>query len=129
MQILSICAAAIVSVAVILTVKRYSSEQALLISVSAGAVILLFVIKDVLESVNAISDMLASAGIKADYIMILFKTLGICFVTEFTCDTVSEAGLTSLNSAVLLAGKVMVLLTALPLFQDIFSTVTTLLSA
>lgn len=128
MDILSIAAVSVVSAVLALTVRRYSAEQALLLSVGAGAVILLFVIKEVLESVGAISDMLSAAGIKAEYIVILMKTLGICFVTEFTCDTVSEAGMPSLNSGVLLAGKVLALTTALPLFRDIFSTVTALLS-
>ena len=128
MNILSICAVAVVCVALILTVRRYSAEQAMLISVAAGVIILLCVIKEVIESVNVISDMLSSAGIKAEYIVILMKSLGICFVTEFTCDTVSEAGMSSLSSNVLLAGKVLVLVTALPLFQDIFATVTSLLS-
>ncbi|MBQ6153427.1 MAG: stage III sporulation protein AD [Ruminococcus sp.] len=128
MSILSICGVAVLSVALALTVRRYSAEQAMLLSLGAGVVILLCVIKEVLESVNTISSMLAAAGIKAEYILILLKTLGICFVTEFTCDSVSEAGMASLSSNVLLAGKVLVLVTALPLFQDIFSTVTQLIS-
>lgn len=128
MSILSICGVAAVSVALVLTVRKYSQEQAILLSVGAGIVILLCVIKEVLESVNTISSMLAAAGIKAEYILILLKTLGICFVTEFTCDSVSEAGLASLSANVLLAGKVLVLMTALPLFQDIFFTVTQLIT-
>ncbi|MBQ3417707.1 MAG: hypothetical protein IJH32_07720 [Ruminococcus sp.] len=128
MNILSVCAVAVVSAALILTVRKYSAEQAIMVSVGAGVVILLCVIKEVLESVSAVSDMLSAAGIKAEYIVILLKSLGICFVTEFTCDTVSEAGMPSLSSNVLLAGKVLVLVTAMPLFQDIFATVTSLLS-
>ena len=96
MSILSICGVAVLSVALALTVRRYSAEQAMLLSLGAGVVILLCVIKEVLESVNTISSMLAAAGIKAEYILILLKTLGICFVTEFTCDSVSEAGMASL---------------------------------
>ena len=128
MNILSVCAVAVVSAALILTVRKYSAEQAIMVSVGAGVVILLCVIKEVVESVSAVSDMLSAAGIKAEYIVILLKSLGICFVTEFTCDTVSEAGMPSLSSNVLLAGKVLVLVTAMPLFQDIFATVTSLLS-
>lgn len=128
MNILSIGAVGIVAAALVLTVRRYSSEQAMLISVGAGVLILLFVIKEVIGNIGAVSDMLASAGIRTEYIVILLKSLGICFVTEFACDTVTDAGMTSLSSNILLAGKILVLVTALPLFQDIFSTVSSLLA-
>ena len=128
MNILSIGAVGIVAAALALTVRRYSAEQAILISVGAGVLILLCVIKEAITGLGAISEMLASASIKTEYIVILLKSLGICFVTEFACDTVSDAGMTSLSSNILLAGKIFVLITALPLFSDIFSTVSTLLA-
>ena len=127
MDILFICAVAVITAAAALTIRRYSAEQALLLSVGASAVILLFVLRQVIESVAMISDLLSQSGISENYILILVKSLGICFLTEFSCDAVSESGITSMSSSVLLAGKIMVLIIAMPLFTDIFSTVASLL--
>ena len=53
--------------------------------------------------------------------------MGICFVTEFACDICRDAGQSALASNVALAGKVMVLVTAVPLYSQILNTVLTLM--
>lgn len=70
--------------------------------------------------------MLADGGIDVSDFTILLKVLGICFVTEFTCDCVTEAGLLSLSTNISFAGKILVLMTALPLFQHILDVIVSL---
>ena len=67
--------------------------------------------------------MLGSAGIDGGDIILLFKIVGICFVTEFTCDCVSEAGLLSLSTNISFAGKILVLVTSLPMFERVISVI------
>ena len=97
-------------------------------SIGAGALILLSVIRETVSAFSSVSSLLYNSKINPEYIVILLKTLGICFLTEFSCDAVTEAGMLSLSSNILLSGKIMVLITALPLFSELFSTVTALLS-
>ena len=54
------------------------------------------------------------------------KTLGICFLTQFAVDSCKDAGESALASKVELAGKVTVVVMALPLFQSIASTAVSL---
>ena len=126
MNIISICALSIVATVLILTVKRYNGELAILISISSAVIILLSVIEYVLFSIDTVSEILASANISSEYIMILLKVMGICFVTEFTCDSVKEAGLISLCSNIALAGKILVLITAMPMFKNVLNVVSAL---
>ena len=126
MNIISICALSIVATVLILTVKRYNGELAILISISSAVIILLSVIEYVLFSIDTVSEILASANISSEYIMILLKVMGICFVTEFTCDSVKEAGLISLSSNIALAGKILVLITAMPMFKNVLNVVSAL---
>ncbi len=126
MNILIICAAAIVSAILAVTVRRYSAEQSMLICIGSAALILLSLVRETAENIALISDLFDQSGIRADYILILLKTLGICFLTEFSCDTATQAGMLSLSTAVLSAGKVLVLVTALPLFTEIFSVISQL---
>lgn len=126
MDILSICAVAIVSAVLSLTLRRHNRELSLIISIGAAIIILLCVIDYILSSIDTVSTILAQANISAENIIILLKAMGICFLTEFTCDCVKEAGLDSLSSNIALAGKVLVLVTALPMFTQILSVVTSL---
>lgn len=129
MNIIAICAAAIISAVLALLLRRQSPQISLLISVGAGVILLLAVIREVLTTADEIQNILTAGGVAAEDIMILMKTLGICYITEFTCDTVTEAGLLSLSTNLSFVGKITVLITALPLFRGILSAVTTLVGA
>ncbi len=126
MNIVTICVVAIVSAVLSITVRRYNHELSLLISIGASVVVLLCVIEYVFTSLESVSTILNSANIDSQYIVILLKVMGICFVTEFTCDCTKEAGFDSLASNIALAGKVLVLVTALPMFNSVLNIVASL---
>ncbi|MBR1533998.1 MAG: hypothetical protein IJ639_06515 [Ruminococcus sp.] len=129
MEIFGICIIGILAAVMALLLRRQSPQTALLLSVGAGTLMILSVIKNILLTTQSISQLLQSSGINADYIVILFKVLGICFLTEFTCDTVTEAGMLSLATNISFAGKVTVLITVLPMFRDIIAAIASMVSA
>lgn len=128
MSILTICGAAVVTAVLAVTLRSQSPHSAMLLSIGAGAVMILSLIRSMPDTLSGISTILANGGIDGSDIAILFKVTGICFITEFTCDCVTEAGLLSLSTNISFAGKLLVLLTALPLFENLLNVVVTLLS-
>lgn len=128
MEIFGLCVIGIIAAVMALLLRRQSPQTALLISIGAGTLMILSVVKNLVLTTQSISGLLQSSGINADYIVILFKVLGICFLTEFTCDTVTEAGLLSLATNISFAGKVTVLIAALPLFNDMIKAIASMVN-
>ena len=126
MNIISICALAIVSIVLSITIKKHNSELSLLVSVSSAVIILLCVIEYVVTSIDTVTDILVNADINPRNIMILLKALGICFITEFTCDCAKDAGMNVLSGNIALCGKILVLVTSFPMFKEILTVVTKL---
>ena len=126
MTIITICGAAIVTAVLAVMLRSQSTHSAMLLSLAAGAIIILSLLKNLPATLSGIQSVLSDGGIDTADIAILLKVMGICFVTEFTCDCVTEAGLLSLSTNISFAGKILVLLTSLPLFQNIISVITTL---
>ncbi len=120
------CAVGILSATAALLLRRQSPQTALLLSIGAGTLIILTVLKNILLTTQSVTQLLQAGGINAEYIVILFKVLGICFLTEFTCDTVTEAGMLSLATNISFAGKVLVLLAAMPLFREVLAAITSM---
>ena len=58
-------------------------------------------------------------GISGEYGVILLKTLGVCFLTQLSADSCRDAGEGALAAKVELAGKLFIVILALPLFQQI----------
>ena len=111
-----------------LALKKYAPEISAVLSVAAGAVILISVLHRMSPVVSQITQLSDKAGLSSAYGRVLIKTIGICFLCRFTADTCRDSGQSALASKVELAGKISVLLIALPLFADILNIVSGLLN-
>lgn len=123
MNILSLAALAVVTVVAMLFLKPKNGELALLLGIAASVVILLALLGSAGTVVRQVQQIVSAANIKASYLAILLKVVGICIVTEFAVNTCRDAGSSALAGNVSLAGKLLVTVTALPLYTDILNTV------
>lgn len=128
MEMIVICGAAIMTAVLAVMLRQQSPHSALLLSLASGAVIILSILKNVPDLLSGVQAILSDSGIDTQSVAVLLKVVGICFVTEFTCDCVTEAGLLSLSTNISFAGKILVLFTALPLFQNILTIITSIQS-
>ncbi len=128
MSIVSVCALSVAAVIIALTLKPKNAEIALLLGVGCSVLILVFVLSQAQSVVNTVNSIVAAAQISTGYIAILLKVIGICLVTEFAVNTCRDAGSQALAGNVSLAGKILVTITALPLYADILNAVIKLLS-
>ena len=129
MNIMTICGIVLI-VAVLGTVlKKYVPEYSIIITIAAGALILIAMLSQFLPAVYQIKDLLASSEIPGEYGLILFKSLGTCFVAQFASDSCKDAGEISLSSKVELAGKLAIVITALPLFEKVTQTALNLMGS
>ena len=123
MNIVSIGVLAVVAVIVALTLRPKSAEIALMLTVACAVLILLAVLSQAGQIIGTVNSIVAAAQINTGYIAILLKVVGICLLTEFAVNTCRDAGCQSLAGNVSLAGKLLVTVTALPLYTDILNTV------
>lgn len=122
MNIIGIVGTALIAAILAVTLKRYNQEYAVIISIIAGVVILVEILRNISPAVREITTLLSGVGLTQEYGWILFKTLGICFLAQFAADSCRDAGESSLASKVELAGKISILVLSLPLFEDIAQT-------
>ncbi|MBQ8000670.1 MAG: hypothetical protein IJ298_05555 [Ruminococcus sp.] len=121
MNIISICVAAIVTSVLAVLLKKHNAEYSLILTVCCVTLILMYLISSVVFAVSGIEDIFANSSIDITYMETLLKCVGICFVTEFTCDCCKDASQNALSSVVLMSGRICVLITAFPLFKEFLS--------
>ena len=56
-----------------------------------------------------------------EYLSVLIKAIGVCYLTQFSADSCRDAGESSLAGKVELAGKIAILISALPLLDSVIS--------
>lgn len=114
----------IVSVCVISTVlcrlfDKESREYQVYIRVASAVIVFSFVliyISPLIETVRTIFEYSAS---DTDYLKILFKATGICYVSQLASDMCRDSGDSLLSSQAELAGRVGLTVTAMPLFEEV----------
>lgn len=99
--------------------RRYQPELALGVGIIAGVLVLSAVVKTLLPTLHSLRTMLEGAALPSAYVGILFRALGICLLTQLAADTCRDAGENALAAKAEFVGKIMLLILALPLFQEI----------
>ena len=119
---LTSCLAAIVLAAFLAVVlRRQNPEQALALTLVAGAVLLMTALQRAVPLLSDVRDMLSQSGLSEEYLHIVFKALGACLLTQLAADVCRDVGEQALANKAEFAGKVSLLLLALPLFEKIGS--------
>ena len=127
MDIILIAGFCITAVVICKVVEKDSREIKTVLTLAAVCIILLKTAGAVTGISSSISDLFNQAGMDTMYLKIIFKGLGICYLTQFACDFSKDCGENALASQVELAGKIALLIVSLPLFNALIEIVKTLL--
>lgn len=127
MGIVTIAAAAVTAAVFAALLRKTNPELSLILVIACSVVLLLWALASASGILENLNSMITSAGLRADYIAILLKVIGICLVTEFAVNVCRDSGSSALAGNLSLAGKLLITLTAMPLYNDIFQTILSLL--
>lgn len=123
MSSLTVCAGAIIASVLAIILKKNNAEYSFILTVCACAIIVTYIAGVILEAVSEIENVYLLSNMSTAYLTLLLKCVGVCFITEFTCDSCKDAGQSALADIVLFSGRIFVLITAIPLFSELLNTV------
>lgn len=118
---MGIAGVAVITAFLAVMLRRSHPEQAMAVTLVAGILMLTAVLGYIAPLLVDIQTMLEASGLSGEYIQILFKSLGICVITQLASDACRDAGEQGLAAKTELAGKLTLLALALPLFEKIGS--------
>lgn len=126
-SVAAIAALALISAILAVILHQYKPEYAMLLSAAAGCGILLLLLSALAPAIEQLQTIMGRAGLSMAYFKILLKGLGVCYLSQFAGDLCRDAGQTSLAGKVELAGKISVVLLALPVAMDMMEWIFTLI--
>ncbi len=104
-----------------LLLKQYKPEFSLLITVLGTVFVFSLILVDMIPLFSTVRGIMARANFSSQYIKIILKALGISYIAEIGTEICRESGYLSLASKVELAGKTAILITAVPMFEELLS--------
>lgn len=123
MVILKVVSFALVALFIILLFKNSRSDIAVLISIAAGAIMLIFILGEFQQIIAFLRDISYKAGIDTVYIGIIMKILAIAYIASFAAEVCKDAGASTIGSKVEFAGKIMILTLAIPILMAVLDSI------
>ena len=125
--IFKIIAIGLITCLATMIIRPIRSDFAVILGI-VGGLIILFMVVDYLSNVFEIfRDIIGITGINSNLYTLLLKIIGIGYLIEFTAGICADTGNSGLGDKVLLGGKIIILVMALPIITNILQIVMELL--
>lgn len=111
-----LCAALLAAV-----LRTQRPELAMGLTLTAGAVVVVFLLRQLLPLAGIVRRLSTMGGVADGAFTAVLRTAGVCLLTQIVADTCRDAGESALAGKAELAGRVLLLLMMVPLFERILS--------
>lgn len=129
MEIIQVVGLGFIVTILSLILKEQKPLFAFLLSTVTGIFIFLFLIGKISAVIQVLEQLATQSNINLVFLKTILKIIGIAYIAEFGAQIVRDAGQESIASKIELAGKVIIMVMAIPIITVIVETVVKLLPA
>ena len=126
-MVFQIIAVGILGAVLAILIKQHRPEFAVLISIVAGMVILVMVLPMLAEAMGFLRHLGGLADGVGEYAGLALRVIGVAYMAELGASVCNDANETAIAAKIDLAGRVIILVMAMPVIADIVRIVTGLL--
>lgn len=121
--LVSVCGICICVSLICKITERHAKEQAVMAVIAVCVFVFILMLSDIPIIFGKVDELISMAEINTDYLKIIFKSLGICYMTQFSADICRDCGENAVASAVEVFGKIQLIIISLPLFESLIENV------
>ncbi|PZN07199.1 MULTISPECIES: stage III sporulation protein AD [Thermaerobacter] len=129
MTIAQVVGIALVASVLLVLLRQARPEWALLLSIVTAVAVFLLLVDDIAAIIRVLQEVADRADLDARYTATLLKIVGVAYLAEFGAQLCRDAGESALAAKVELAGKVVILLLAVPILMAVLELLIGLLPA
>jgi stage III sporulation protein AD len=127
LEIIQIVGLGIIAAILSLIVKEQKPLFSFLLALFTGLVIFLFLIGKIQSIIQVLSDLAVKSSVNMVFLRTILKIIGVAYIAEFGAQIIRDAGQEAVASKIELAGKVLIMVMAIPVITVIIETVMKLL--
>ena len=120
MTIIQLAGLAVITILTAVFLKKYQAELSLYLCVGMCLLLLVYVVQAIGKVMEFVTSIAGSMNVS--YIGVLIKLLGIAYICEFASGLCKDAGYQSVAGQIEMAGRVAMLVLALPVIKAILVT-------
>lgn len=125
-MILKLCCVAIITAVCAVILKIHKPEFVPMCLTAGGIMLILFGFDYLAVSLEFIRQFTEQTGIDSSIVRLVFKVVGVGYLIEITSGAVKDLGFSSLADKLVMCGKLIIFVMAIPVLQAMFSVIISL---
>lgn len=117
MDIFQIIAVALIGALLSITLKSYRPELAAIVGIATGILVIFMTVDSIAALFSAFEEIVEKSGIDARYFKLVVKIIGIAYISQFAGELLKDCGEGAIALKVEFAGKLCIMLLALPIIS------------
>lgn len=127
-EIFRIAAMGIITAMCVMLIREHRPDIALIVGIAGGVMTLLSIADFLSETVGFLTDLISGTGADGSVTRALFRVVGIGLIADYAAGIVEESGSKALAEKIVLGGKLLIFVTAIPIIKLLFGIVGALVS-
>ena len=123
MDLTKLIVIAIASALGVLVLKQVKPELAVVVGLVGTILIFLMVVNGLTKIIGSMNNIVAQTGLATELFASILKIVGIGYLCEIAASICQEAGAKSVADMVILGGKVIIMVLAIPIIQALVDVV------
>ena len=123
LNIIGICAASVIGVVTAVILKGYKPEISLFVIIALSLLFLNWMLEVFGEMQTQFTALVEELEQNRSFYKVLFKIMGITYMCEFASGICKDAGYSSIASQIEIVGKMLVLLSGIPVLISVIETI------
>jgi len=123
MDIFAIIGVAMLTTVAVILLKPIKPEFAAFVSIAGGLIVILMFVESLREIIDNLSLLVERTGLRSELFSALLRIIGVGYLTEFAAQVCDEGGNPSMSKKVTLAGKVIILIVAIPIINNLIEVI------
>ncbi len=123
MDMIQIVLLGIIATILFILLKDVNVTFAFIILILTSIIMLLFILQRIGFIIDLLNVLGERASIDGVYLKTILQIIGIAYITELGANITKDAGLTSVASKIELAGKILILILAIPIITAVIEAI------
>lgn len=120
-MIIKLAGIVLLSAVAFMLLKKDRADFAFILEICVTVGLLILILPYLENVISLFSNLMGKADLDSGYSEILIKGCGIAIVSKLICELCKDAGECALSAKFELAAKVLILISALPIFEALFA--------
>lgn len=127
MEIFQIAGLGIVATILVIILRNFSPEFAIYASIVTGIIIFSLILNHLVYVIDVLRTLSIKANLEITFFTIILKIIGTAYIVEFSSQICRDAGENSIGMKIELAGKVIIMVLAIPILLALMDLITKIL--